>query len=218
MPLIAGLHNGPPAKPPTPFHRAIPPLFFLFNCAFLTWAGLPKAIWYQITHPNPIGLISPWAWRDLVLQYGFSKLLRFVDSMYSKYKDPLVKLANGRILEVGAGSGLTVKYYDSSKVVELVAIEPVEDLRVELNQAVSAAGLREKTTIIPFGIDERAKLAGAGVTESSFDTIVLVQVLCSVPNPKEQIQYLQSLLKPGGQILMDATFLIPHEIGRLVKE
>ncbi|KAK0566992.1 hypothetical protein OC861_002954 [Tilletia horrida] len=274
MPFIAGLHSGPPAKPRTPFHRALPPFLFVFQCLVLTWEGLPKAIWHQLTHPNLIRWLSPWAWRDLVLKYGFSKLLEGSDINYRKYKAPLIKLARGRVLEVGAGSGMTVKYYDASQVAELVAIEPFEELRTELAQEVAAAGLKEKTKIIPHGIDERATLSASGVIESSFDTIVLVQVLCSIPQPKEQIQYLQSLLKPGGQILMfehcgskdsitrfyqrvcapwwlfatsscnlcrdsgdwllqqggwksatietivdeDATFLFPHEVGRLIKE
>ncbi|KAK0541484.1 hypothetical protein OC835_000133 [Tilletia horrida] len=202
MPLFAGLYAGQPKPPPTPLHRLLGPIEFLFINLLLTFEGLPKAIFHQLTHPNPLKLISPWAWRDLVLKFGFAKLLKGSDINHAKIKAPLIEMAYGRILEVGAGSGMTIKYYNPDKVTELIAIEPFTELRPELAQAISTAGLDKKATILTDGIDERAALATQGVTEASFDTIVLVQVLCSVPNPKEQIAFLTSLLKPGGQILL----------------
>ncbi|KAE8223818.1 hypothetical protein CF319_g3201 [Tilletia indica] len=201
MPLFAGLQSGAPKPAPTPFHRLLTPVAFIAGNALLTIAGLPRAIFYQITHPNPFKLLSPWAWRDLVLQYGFGALLNFADAQHRAIKAPLVALAYGRVLEVGAGSGLTVKYYNPDKVTELVAVEPFAELRTQLDVAVKQTKLK-KTTVVPYGIEDPAKIASHGVTESSFDTIVLVQVLCSIPNPKEQIAFFHTLLKPGGQLLM----------------
>ncbi|CAD6885770.1 unnamed protein product [Tilletia controversa] len=216
MPLFAGLQSGGPKPPRTLFHRLLTPLAFLLANALLTVAGLPWAVVHQITHPNPFKLVSPWAWRDLVLQYGFGALLNAADIQHRALKAPLVALAHGRVLEVGAGSGLTIKYYNPDKVTELVAVEPFAELRTELEKVIKAAKLK-KATVIPDGIDDPVKIASQGVTESSFDTVVLVQVLCSVPNPKEQIAFLHTLLKPGGQLLLFEHVGSKDTITRLVQ-
>jgi len=202
MVLFPGLRSGPFPPPPSVFSRLIAPLYFALVVLTLYVDGIPKALWYQITHPHPLRWISPWAWRDLVLKFGFSKLLVGADTAHSQTKAPLISFAQGRILEVGAGSGMTIKYYDPSKVEELIAVEPFTELHSELASAIDAAGLTSKTKVLSDGIDKPAQLAAQGVTKESFDTIVLVQVLCSIPRPKESIAYLTSLLKPGGQLLI----------------
>lgn len=94
--------------------------------------------------------------------------------------------------------------FSFSQVTSLVCIEPFAPLRAQLNEALFSRGpsFASKSTIVPHGIHQRDLLKQFSITPGSFDTIVLVQVLCSIPNPHEHLSYLQSLLKPGGKLLL----------------
>ena len=41
-----------------------------------------------------------------------------------------------------------------------------------------------------------------GVLEGSVDTVMSVQVLCSVPRPEVMVKAMYRLLKPGGQMIV----------------
>ncbi|KAI9320335.1 hypothetical protein DFJ73DRAFT_769388 [Zopfochytrium polystomum] len=106
-----------------------------------------------------------------------------------------------------SSSGENVKFYERGLVFQierLFCLEPFDTLRVKLEANLTRSRLLSKATIIiPAGLTpDRSSLTAASITASSIDTIVLVQVLCSIPNPRSHLEYLQSLLKPGGQILL----------------
>ena len=81
-------------------------------------------------------------------------------------------------------------------------LEPFAELHAPLRSAIAAHGLGDVATLVPHGVHERRALAQAGVRAARFDTVVLVQVLCSIPEPHAHLAYLQSLLAPGGRLLL----------------
>lgn len=79
--------------------------------------GLPGAVLSQIKTLNPINWINPFKWRDLILAHGMGPLLKGSDEGWRSVKEQLITgNAQGRVLEVGAGTGLTTAYYDENKV------------------------------------------------------------------------------------------------------
>lgn len=166
--------------------------------------GLPGAVWSQVRHPSLFNLVNPFAWQRLVLANGFTSVLRVSNEIYVNVKRPVIAAAYGKVLEVGAGSGESAAYYNIDKIERLYCLEPFEPLRTQLAVNLDRAGLTHKTTIIPGGIDKSSRplLLTAGIEPASLDTIVLVQVLCSIAEPTSHLSFLQSLLKPGGQILL----------------
>ena len=95
-----------------------------------------------------------------------------------------------------------MRFYDSSRVEHIYGIEPFEGLHATLLKAVKKAGLSDVYTVAPCRVGDGAALEAYGIVPSSFDTIVLFQVLCSIPEPKKLIPILQTYLKPGGQMLV----------------
>ena len=91
--------------------------------------------------------------------------------------------------------------FSFSQVTSLVCIEPFAPLRAQLNEALFSRGpsFASKSTIVPHGIHQRDLLKQFSITPGSFDTIVLVQVLCSIPNPHEHLSYL--LWTPGWKFI-----------------
>jgi len=109
--------------------------------------------------------------------------------------------ATGRVLEVGAGTGLSLPHYRTGAVTEVVAAEPDPAMRVRL---VRRAGRAAVPVVIRAG-----GLPGLGEPPGSFDTIVCLLVLCSVADVAATLAELRALLAPGGQLLF-----FEHVLGR----
>ncbi|MCO5614108.1 hypothetical protein L7F22_068389 [Adiantum nelumboides] len=90
------------------------------------------------------------------------------------------------------------------QISSLYLIEPFEELLPSLFASIKSRGpaFESKTKVVPVYVENRGALSDMGVQQGTFDTVVLVQVLCSIRDPGAHLAYLQSLLKPGGQLLI----------------
>lgn len=62
-------------------------------------------------------------------------------------------------------------------------------------------GLQDKYKLLTCGIEDSDILRSEGITEGSMDTILSIQVMCSVPDPKSAMKEVWKLLKPGGSFV-----------------
>jgi ubiquinone/menaquinone biosynthesis C-methylase UbiE len=100
--------------------------------------------------------------------------------------------ATGRVLEIGAGTGLNLAHYPDA-VDELVLTEPVEAMSVRLNRRAAKWG--DRAQVVTAGAEELP------FADDSFDTVVSTMVLCTVENPEHALAEINRVLKPGGQLL-----------------
>ena len=114
----------------------------------------------------------------------------------------LVSQASGTVLELGPGLGSQLSRYDTSKITKIYGVEPVVDLHQSLRESIKASGLVDVYEIVPCGIEDTVELEKHGLVLGSIDSILSVQVLCSVPDPGETLRRLYALLKPGGQLIV----------------
>jgi ubiquinone/menaquinone biosynthesis C-methylase UbiE len=98
---------------------------------------------------------------------------------------------SGRVVEIGAGSGVSFAHYPSA-VRELVAVEPEPNLR-EL--ALRAAETSPVPVTVVDGVAERLPLA-----DDSADAAVIAGVLCSVADPPRVLDEIARVLRPGGEL------------------
>ena len=109
-----------------------------------------------------------------------------------KQREKIIPFAEGKVLEVGIGSGLNLPFYDRNKVSELVGIDPSLELWNK-RQPIKDLGfhyefIKGVAEDMPFGKD-------------SFDTIVITYTLCSIPDFQSALESLRKVLKPSGKFL-----------------
>ncbi|KIN06389.1 hypothetical protein OIDMADRAFT_17293 [Oidiodendron maius Zn] len=109
---------------------------------------------------------------------------------------PLIGLARGVVLDIGPGSGEWIGLFDKEKVIKIYGVEPNTDHHEGLRRKIKLEGLSDIYEIVPVGAED---LGSKWIQEGEADTIITVQCLCSVDNPKTMIGSLYGYLKPGGQ-------------------
>jgi SAM-dependent methyltransferase len=100
--------------------------------------------------------------------------------------------ARGRVLELGAGTGLNLAHYPAG-LAELVLIEPEPAMRARLAQRVARSG-REARIVT-------ARAEALPFAEGTFDTVVSTLVLCTVGDPDAAVREARRVLAPGGRLL-----------------
>ncbi|HEX2292484.1 MAG TPA: class I SAM-dependent methyltransferase, partial [Gaiellaceae bacterium] len=114
----------------------------------------------------------------------------------------------GRVLEVGAGDGRSFEHYPP-EVSSLLAVEPDPAAR-------AAAVERARGAAVPIevvaGVAEELP-AGDG----SVDAVVVMGVLCSVPDPSAALRELRRVLAEGGELRFWEHVRSGHAAFRLVQ-
>ncbi len=100
--------------------------------------------------------------------------------------------ATGRVLEIGAGTGLNFRHYPSA-VTEVVATEPDPHM---LRRARSGAGDAQGPVEVV-----QAAAESLPFDDDGFDTAVATLVLCNVQDPPAALGELRRVLRPGGRLL-----------------
>lgn len=136
--------------------------------------GIGPTLWHMLFHP--LSIPFPSVWHKCILNAGQPALLADADRMYAPQKREIVSQAYGRVLEIGAGTGETIKYYDRGKVDVVYGVEPNLEALGGLRKALVKHSMVEKYEILPFGVEEDDKMADAGVHPGSIDCIVCVSL------------------------------------------
>ena len=98
---------------------------------------------------------------------------------------------SGRVLEVGAGTGLNFPHYPGS-VSEVMAVEPEPYLRARAETAAGSAPAPVRV------VNGTAAELPAG--DAEFDAVVVSGLLCSVRNVPAALNEFGRVLRPGGQL------------------
>ena len=114
--------------------------------------------------------------------------------------------ARGRVLEVGAGTGLNVQLYRGT-VTGITLAEPDAPMAARLRRRVSQSAHPVEVVQAPA---EQLPFA-----DGSFDTVVSTLVLCTVADMAASLREIGRVLAPGGQLLFVEHVRAGH--GRLVR-
>lgn len=110
----------------------------------------------------------------------------------AKRREQLLAGANGRVLELGAGTGLNLPYYPDG-LDELVLTEPAAPMVSRLERRADRDGRSCRVV--------EASAESLPFEDDSFDTVVSTLVLCTVDDPRRAIDETARVLRPGGRLL-----------------
>lgn len=101
--------------------------------------------------------------------------------------------ARGRVIELGAGTGVNLQHYPAAGIEELVLVEPEAPMAKRLEARLGQSGLPARVV--------RAPAEELPLPDASFDTAVCTLVLCTVGDPARALAELHRVLTPGGSLL-----------------
>ena len=108
------------------------------------------------------------------------------------YRQRVIGAAEGRVLEIGIGSGLNLPLYGAN-VARITGLDPSPRLLAKARE--SALGLSAPAALIE-GSAEAIPLDAASV-----DTVVTTWTLCSIPDAPSALAEMRRVLSPAGRLL-----------------
>lgn len=120
-----------------------------------------------------------------------------------KQRALVVPNAQGKVLEIGMGSGLNLKHYNPDKVELVWGLEPSSGMRRKAQGNLSRSPVIVEWLDLP---SETIPLAAQTV-----DTIVLTYTLCTIPDFKTALEEMRRVIKPSGVLLFSEHGEAPDE-------
>lgn len=117
------------------------------------------------------------------------------------YRERVVGMADGHVLEIGIGAGLNLPLYTTA-VRDIHALEPSRQLIDIARRAADTAAapvifLEDSADAIP-------------LEDRSIDTVVTTWTLCSIAHVEQALSEMRRVLKSGGQLLFVEHGLAPE--------
>lgn len=108
------------------------------------------------------------------------------------FRERVTASAEGRVLDVGVGSGLNLPLY-GPRAEEVIGLEPSQPLLV---RARKQAELAHASVQLIEGSAEAIPL-----DDRSIDTVVMTWTGCSIPDIRSGLAEMRRVLRPGGRLL-----------------
>ena len=118
-----------------------------------------------------------------------------------RQREKVVPLAKGRVLEIGAGSGLNLAYFDAGKVTHLFALDPSVEA-----WAIAEDRAREMAFTVDF---VEATAESIPLDPESVDTVLVTYSLCTIPEPEQAVAEMRRVLRKGGELVFCEHGLAP---------
>ena len=128
-------------------------------------------------------------------KYLLPKAVHFIcgSRRFMRQRKKVVSLAEGRVLEIGIGSGLNLPFYDSAKVEHVWGLDP----------SIELWALAEKTAAqVEFNVEFiNGDAETIPLDDRSADNVLVTYTLCTVAGVLPALGEIRRVLKPHGHLL-----------------
>lgn len=111
----------------------------------------------------------------------------------ARQRKKVVPLAEGKVLEVGIGSGLNLPFYDKSKIDELWGLDPSEELSEMARKLADSEQM--EVNFISSGAEE------ISLPDDHFDSVLVTYTMCTIPEVIRANGEIRRVLKNGGKMI-----------------
>ena len=111
----------------------------------------------------------------------------------ARQREKVVPLAEGRVLEIGIGSGLNLPFYDKTKVDEIWGLDPSEELSEMARTVATHEGM--KVNFISSGAEE------IPLPDDHFDSVLITYTMCTIPEVIRANTEIRRVLKNQGKMI-----------------
>jgi ubiquinone/menaquinone biosynthesis C-methylase UbiE len=129
-------------------------------------------------------------YNDIILPRLIDQAMR--NEVLVGYRRRVAGAAQGRVLEIGIGSGLNLPFYGPG-VMEIIGLEPSQALIGMASRRGRSSG--RSVSFLPGSAEAIPLDAG------SVDTVVTTWTMCSIPNTGTALAEVRRVLKAGGDLL-----------------
>lgn len=118
-------------------------------------------------------------------------------------REKVVPLAQGKVLEIGIGTGLNLEHYDKAKIEKVVGLDP----GLEMHRLARKRILKYGVPVELVGLSAERIPFDAG----TFDTVLVTYSLCTIPDPVSALKEMRRVLKQGHKLVFCEHGLAPEE-------
>jgi len=118
------------------------------------------------------------------------------------YRQRTVSSADGRILEIGIGSGLNLRYY-GDRAKHVIGLDPSVKLLAMAAEADMRAGLFVELV--------KGSAETIPLEDNTIDTVLTTWTLCSIPDVNRALSEMRRVLKADGRLLFVEHGLSPDD-------
>ena len=111
----------------------------------------------------------------------------------SYQRKKVVPLAEGKVLEIGIGSGLNLPFYDKTKIDEIWGLDPSEELSVMAKQVANEESMEVR--FISSGAED------IPLPDNYFDSVLITYTMCTIPEVQRANQEIRRVLKDNGKMI-----------------
>ena len=118
-------------------------------------------------------------------------------------RQKVVPLANGKVLDIGIGSGLNIHFYNSDKIDQVIGIDPSHEL-IDLAKELA----NDSKTSIDLVIGSAESIP---YPDNFFDTVLVTYTMCTIPNVAIANKEMWRVLKDDGRLIFCEHGLAPDK-------
>lgn len=111
----------------------------------------------------------------------------------TRQRQKVIPQAEGKVLEIGIGTGLNMPHYDKSKVEKIWGLDPAMQMNRLARKRIQRAGLDVELVGLP--------AEQIPMEDASFDSIVCTYTLCTIPDPVKALAEMRRVMKPGARFI-----------------
>lgn len=127
---------------------------------------------------------------DVFFPWGMN--LAMSGETFQEQRHAVLQPVDGKILEIGFGSGLNLPHYPNS-VKKLVTVDPNVGMTRYTQKQIANSDIEVERQIL--------SSESLPMPDESFDTVVSTWTLCSITNVDAALQEVKRVLKPGGKFV-----------------